>query len=178
MGESQSVICSVLSDSETLWTVAHQAPLSMEFSRRKYWSGLPFPSSGDLPNPGMEPGSPALQESLLSESPEKAAPLPQTALQKCIIMHNFKIYGRLSSHLSLAQWHVGIWLLVVWMPAQSLQSCLTLCHPRDCNPPGSSVHGILQARVLECIAIPFLRGSSQPRSPSQVSCIAGRFFTI
>ena len=42
----------------TSWTVAHQAPLSMEFSRQEYWSGLPFPSSGDLPDPGVDPGSP------------------------------------------------------------------------------------------------------------------------
>jgi len=46
------------------------------------------------------------------------------------------------------------------------------------RPPGSSVHGILQARILECIAIPFFRGSSQPRDQTQVSCIAGRFFTL
>ena len=39
----------------TPWTVAHQAPLSMEFSRQEYWSGLPFPTSGDFPNPGIEP---------------------------------------------------------------------------------------------------------------------------
>ena len=45
----------------TLWTVACQAPLSMGFSRQGYWSGLPFPSPGNLPNPGIEPGSPALQ---------------------------------------------------------------------------------------------------------------------
>ena len=48
----------------TLWTIAHQAPLFMEFSRQDYWSGLPFPSPGDLPNPGIElmsPASPALQ---------------------------------------------------------------------------------------------------------------------
>ena len=56
----------------TLWTVAHQAPLSMEFSSQEYWSGLPFPSPGDLPNPGIKPKSPALQEdSVLSESPGK-----------------------------------------------------------------------------------------------------------
>ena len=42
----------------TPWTVAYQAPLSMGFSRQEYWSGLPFPSPGDLPNPGIEPGSP------------------------------------------------------------------------------------------------------------------------
>ena len=52
----------------TQQTVAHQASLSMEFSRQEYWSGLPFPSPGNLPNPGTEPGSPALQaDSLLSE---------------------------------------------------------------------------------------------------------------
>ena len=45
----------------TPWTVAHQAPLSMGFSRQEYWSGLPFPSPGDLPDPGIEPGSPELQ---------------------------------------------------------------------------------------------------------------------
>ena len=44
----------------TPWTVAYQAPLSMGFSRQEYWSGLPFPSPGDLPNPGIEPGSPTL----------------------------------------------------------------------------------------------------------------------
>ena len=53
--------CSVVSDSVTLWTVAHQAPLSKKFSRQEYWSGLPFPSPGDLPDPGIKPVSPALQ---------------------------------------------------------------------------------------------------------------------
>ena len=56
----------------TPWTVAHQAPLPMEFSRQEYWSGLPFPPPGDLPDPGIEPGSPALQvDSLPSEPPGK-----------------------------------------------------------------------------------------------------------
>ena len=54
----------------TPWTVAHQAPPSMEFSRQQYWSGLPFPSPGYLPDPGIEPRSPALQaDALLSEPP-------------------------------------------------------------------------------------------------------------
>ena len=58
---------------ETAWTVAHQAPLSMRFSRQRYWSGLPFPSLGDLPNPGIKPRSPALQaDSLLTELQGKA----------------------------------------------------------------------------------------------------------
>ena len=52
------------------WTVAHQAPLSLEFSRQKYWSGLLFLSPGDLPDPGIEPAFPALKaDSLLTESP-------------------------------------------------------------------------------------------------------------
>ena len=56
----------------TPWTIAHQAPLSMGFSRQEYWKGLPFSSSGDLPDPGIESGSPALQaDSLLSKLPEK-----------------------------------------------------------------------------------------------------------
>ena len=53
----------------TPWTVARQAPLSIEFSRQEYWSGLPFPSPGDLPDPGVKPPSPALHvDSLPSES--------------------------------------------------------------------------------------------------------------
>ena len=56
----------------TPWTVAHQAALSMGFPRQEYWNGLLFPSPGDLPDPGIEPGSPALQaDSLLSEPPGK-----------------------------------------------------------------------------------------------------------
>ena len=57
------------------------------------------------------------------------------------------------------------------------QLCLTLCDPMECSPPGSSVHGILQARILEWVAIPFCRGSSPLRNWIQVSHIAGRFFT-
>ena len=56
----------------TPWTVAYKAPPSMGFSRQEYWSGLPFPSPGDLPHPGIEPGSPALQAvALTSEPPGK-----------------------------------------------------------------------------------------------------------
>ena len=58
------------------------------------------------------------------------------------------------------------------------QLCLTLCHPMDYSLPGSSVQGILQTRILEWVAIPFSKGSSQPRDWTQVPCIAGRFFTI
>ena len=59
--EKPKILHSVVSDSVTPWTVAYKASLFMEFSRQEYWSGLPFPSPGDLPDPGIEPGSPALQ---------------------------------------------------------------------------------------------------------------------
>ena len=72
---SQQGVCYSLSAVRlfaTPWTIAHQAPLSMVFPRPEYWSGLPFPSPGDLPDPGIEPRSPALQaDSLPSEPPEK-----------------------------------------------------------------------------------------------------------
>ena len=60
----------------TPWTVAHQAPPSMAFSRKEYWSGLPFPSPGDLPDPGIEPWSPALQADALTSEPPGKTMLP------------------------------------------------------------------------------------------------------
>ena len=62
--------------------------------------------------------------------------------------------------------------------SEAAQSCPTLCDHIDCSLPGSSVHEIFQARVLEWVAISFSRGSSQPRGRTQVSCIASRRFTI
>ena len=64
--------------------------------------------------------------------------------------------------------------MCVWVA----QSCLTLCKPMDDSPPGSSVHGILQAWILEWIAIPFSSGPSRPRDQTPVFRIAGRFFTF
>ena len=63
---------SVISNFVTPWTVAHKLPLFIGFSKQEYWSGLPFPSPGDLPDPGIEPRSSALQaDSLPSEPPGK-----------------------------------------------------------------------------------------------------------
>ena len=61
--------------------------------------------------------------------------------------------------------------------AQSLQSCLTLCNPVDYSLSGSCINGILRARILEWVAMPSSRGPSQPKDQTQVSCIAGRFYT-
>ena len=58
------------------------------------------------------------------------------------------------------------------------QSCPTLCNPVDCSLPGSSIHGISEARILEWIAISFSRGSFQPRDGTWVSCITGKRFTV
>ena len=74
------------------------------------------------------------------------------------------------------------WFSVQFLVVQFAQSCLTLCDPMDpmgpSGPPGSSVHEILQARILEWVAISFSRASSQVKDGTWVSCIAGRFFTI
>ena len=74
----------------TLWTAAHQAPLSMDFSRREYWSGLPCPPPGDLPNPGIEPASlafPALADRFFTASTTWEAPLKCM----CIFRSEFKM---------------------------------------------------------------------------------------
>ena len=66
----------------------------------------------------------------------------------------------------------------LWDGNEIIQSCPTLCDPMDCSLSGSSVHGIFQARVLECIAISFSRGSSLPRNRTRASCITGRRFAV
>ena len=80
-------VASVVSDSAILLTVAHQAPLCLGFSRQKYWSVLPHPPLGDLPDPGIEPASPALQmDSLPSEPPGEAQQRPYVLLNlKCYL---------------------------------------------------------------------------------------------
>jgi len=95
---------------------------------------------------------------------------PYTYESKTMSMFERKQKKSLKSLLSNLN-RVNNKVLVLWW-------CPTLWDPMDCLPPGSSVHEILQARILEWVAIPFSRGSYQPRSQSQVSCISGRFCTI
>ena len=138
-GSSNNVSCIQLFASP--WTVAHQAPLSMGFSRQEYWSGLPFPSPGDLLDPGIQPGSPALQaDSLLHEL--QGSPMMMEGANKPRNSGNFC--------------------------AQSF-SCVWLCDPMDCSPPGSSVRGIYQARVLEWVSIFSSRRSSGPKNWTCIS---------
>ena len=87
-------------------------------------------------------------------------------------------------HLSISLYYLFMdsyfiqWFILHYVQCLVTQSCLTLCDPKDCSPPGSSVHGIIQARILERVAMSSSRGSSQPRDQTQVSHIAGRFVTI
>ena len=100
-----------------LWTIACQAPLFMEFSRQEYWNGLPCPNPGDLPNPGIEPTSPALAG--------------------------------------------GFFTIVPCLVAQSESDSLP--------PHGLYPTRLLQARILESVALPSSRGSFWPRDWTQVS---------
>ena len=129
----------------TPWTVARQLPLFITFSRQEYWSALPFPPPGDLPDPGIEPPSPA--------SPALSGRY-FTIRGKPFFLHTQSEIKQIS--MPLRNYHAAA-------TAKSLQSCLTLWDPMDCRLPGSSVHGILQASILEWVAMPFFRGSSQPR---------------
>ena len=92
----------------TPWTIAYQVPPSMGFSRQEYWSGLPFPSPGDLPNPGIEPRSPTLQaDSLPSEPPGKPHVWGKDAFLFILLMiYGLSLSGRIlsvvSSHCSLS----------------------------------------------------------------------------
>ena len=101
--------------------------------------------------------------------------------------HISQVVGQLLSHL-MSAWKAqgeGVWWVLAKqaIPTKSgaCVSCSVMSNcphlPMDCSPPGSSVHGILWARTLEWVAIPFSRGSSQSRDQTWVSCIAGRFFT-
>ena len=112
--ESHTPICCLVANlclTETPWTGAHQAPLSMGFPRQEYWNGLPFLSPGALPDPEIEPGSLVLQADLYHLSDQRRP--------------------------TDSEW------------SEVAQSCPTLRDPMDCSLPGSSVHGISQARVLE-----------------------------
>ena len=115
----------------TLWTAAHHTPQSMRFSRKEYCSGLPWPSPGDLPNPGIEPAS------LMSPA--------------------------------LAGGSLSLYWKWKWSRDRLFAT------PWTCSPPGSSIHGIFQARKLEWVAIFFSRRSSRPRDWTQSPALQAYF---
>ena len=84
-----------------------------------------------------------------------------TIMRNCILSFHISTYYELSVFYVASQ--SSMQLLFEWLKVKAAQSCPTLCNPLDCSLPGSSVHGILQARILEWVTIPFSRGSSQPR---------------
>ena len=86
----------------------------------------------------------------------------------CFYKGGFKFVADVCPHSTSVKLHLKKVKVLV------TQSCLTHCAPVDCSPPGSSVHGILQARILEWVAVPISRGSCRARDPTRVSCIAGR----
>ena len=95
----------------------------MGFSRQEYWSGLPLPSLGDLPNPGVKPGCPTLQaDSLSSEPPEKHQNIRSGVVENGVLWISKDTFITLCCRCCLVT-----------------QSCLTLFHPMDCSTPGSPV---------------------------------------
>ena len=157
----------------------------MEFSRQEYWRGLPFPSSGGLPDPGIKPTSTPAGGFLITKSQGK--PLLQTPAEAYLVLT--RLVGT-SPGLAHPQWckhheeknHYLLYFLFISMKrkkeSEVAQSCPTLCDSMDCSIPSSSVHGSFQARVLKWVAISFSKGSSWPRDQTQVSWSVTRFFTI
>ena len=96
------------------WTAAHQSSLSMGFSGQEYWSGLPRPAPGDLHDPGIELGSPALQADSLPQSHQESPHIP---------------YG-----------HDIFYVFISVKFTSVAKSCLTLCYPMNCSTPGLPVH--------------------------------------
>ena len=102
----------------------------------------------------------------------------QNVLSLILINNSSTSYIKLDKVFCLSKpWFLHLYK-VKESESEVTQSCPTLCDPVVCSPPGSSVHGILQARILEWVAISFSRGSSQPRDRTQVSRIAGRRFNL
>ena len=117
--------------------------------------------------------------------------MENTCPVQCFLTLNFRSLRSKALGLGLSQllrnshvWPLALWWVIFQDEHQKVkwsefaQSCPTLCDPMDCSLPGFSVHGIFQARVLEWVAISFSRGSSWPRDWTQVSYIAGRYFTL
>ena len=109
----------------TPWTVAYQAPPSMGFSRQEYWSGLPFPSPGDLSNPGIEPGSPEFQaDALTSEPPGKS----------------HSIIGRIQLMRSLTELHK---MMCICSATNDLSCYINLCDTCTSAVNGLSCHIVI-----------------------------------
>ena len=147
----------------TPWTVAYQTPLSMGFSRQECWSGVPLPSpklySATAATKSLQ-SCPTLCDPIDGSPPGSPHPRDSPGNNTGMGCHFLLQCMKVKSEREVAQ------------------SCLTLRDPTDCGLPGSSVHGIFQAIVLEWIAISFSRGFSPPRGRTRVSRIVDRCFTV
>ena len=142
--------CSDVSDTfATSWTVAHQTPLSMEFSKQECWSELPFSTPEDLLDSGIELESPASAGGFFTTEPSEQ-PI-------------YKVYGEMQKGK-------------LCVSAKLLQSYLTLCNPMDCSPPGSSVHGILQQEYWSGLPCPSPGKLPNPGIEPTSPALAGRSF--
>ena len=161
----------------TQGSVTYQIPLSMEFSRQRYWSRLPFPTTGDIPDPEVEPESPV--------SPALAGRFAfffffffnHWAILHCPKTKLLFLSQNLPSRTFFLIFINDIFILhylVLWK--SDIVSCSS--RPKDCSPIGSSVCGMLQERILWSVANPFSRRSSWPRDPTQVSRLTGRLYCL
>ena len=140
-------------------------------SQERILEGVAFPSPGDHPDQGLN----------LSLLPLQVDSLPLChlvspyLLQMALFHPFFFFYGWAPLQLLSTNQMIGIMEVI-----HQLSYVWLFCDPMDCSPPGSSLHGISQSRILECIAMPSSRGSSWPTSQtciSCISCISGRLFT-
>ena len=124
---------------------------------------------------------PAMQETWVQslgqeDSPEERNGYP---LQYSCLENSMDRGAWRATYCGISESVMTEWLThMLWVVSEVAQSCPTLCDPMNCSLLGSSVHGIFLARVLEFVAMSFSRGSFQPRDRTQVSCIAGRHFTV
>ena len=186
----QSCVCVSAKSLQMCLTLCnHMACTSVcGFSRQGYWRGLPHPP---LPKRGIEcvsSGPPVLQADSLLGKPKvvqlltKASGLIYLFIFGCAVCGilvpwpGIKLVPLALGAQSLNHWttrEIPSIILLSWREGVKVtRLCWTLCDPMDC-----AVHGILQTGILEWVAVPFSKGSSQPRGQTQVSCIAGGFFT-
>ena len=144
----------------TVWTVAHQAPLSLGFPTQEHWSGLPFPSAGHLPDPGIKLlslKSPALVGRFFTTSATWEA---QTIWYFFFFFFSLEnpLGRRFDFYLNKASTQCKYFISVGSVSCSVVSDSLG---PMDCSLPGSVmelIHGILQVRILEGLAIPSSRG--------------------
>ena len=138
----------------TPWTVAHQAPLSMEFSRQEYWSGLSFPFPEDLPNSGIEPGSPHCRQILYHLSCQEM------------------IYNVSSDDQTTSKYSLSICSYLQHCESESHSVVSNSLQPHGLYSPWNS-----PGQNTGVGSLSFLQGIFPTQESNQVSRIAGRFFT-